>query len=353
MCLYSFVIPVYNVKHDFLNECIDSILANNFQDMEIILVDDCSTNGCEKLCEKYTLVDNRIRVFHQRNNMGVSMARNIGIAKSIGEWVIFVDSDDWVSENLCEKVSGLISEDTDIIIYSACRESVNESYLFGTSDKRVDYIKSESLGGNKCNINELSDNLLKQSLKTTHPRYETIKYCWGKAFRKGFIVSKSVTFPDINYCEDIVFMTDAFRKADKVIQIPDRLYHYRVLASSVVNTFRDNALSEQRKFLNLLKEMGKDGKNNDDTIYYAALLSMQICITRFLFNKENKVNILTKYKEAIKYFSEWPYSDIFRHIDCAGMRRSEKIKAILIKLKLFYFYYLGTEVRKAKTTSYI
>ena len=52
------MIPVYNVKHDFLNECIDSILANNFQDMEIILVDDCSTNGCEKLCEKYTLVDN-------------------------------------------------------------------------------------------------------------------------------------------------------------------------------------------------------------------------------------------------------------------------------------------------------
>ena len=353
MCQYSFIIPVYNVKPDFLEPCIASILANDFADLEIILVDDGSVNGCEKFCDEYAVMDNRIRVFHQRDNMGVSAARNLGIAESAGEWVVFVDSDDWVSNKLCGKVSGVITQDTDIILFSAYRESVNKSYLFGTSDKKVDYLKGGSLEEGQCNICELSDNLLKQSLRISHPRYETVKYCWGKAFRKEFIVTKGIKFPDINYCEDIVFMADVFQKAEKVIQISDRLYHYRVSETSVVNSFRNNALFEQRKFLELLEGIGNTEKNNNETIYYAALLSMQICITRYLFNKENKANIFIKHKKAMNFFREWPYSNVFRYVDCANMKINEKIKAILIKYRLYYLYYLGTEAKKAKTKSYV
>lgn len=356
MSMYSFVIPVYNVKPDFLKQCMESVLSNNCDDLEIILVDDKSTNGCEKLCDEYAAMDHRVKVFHLSDNMGVSAARNIGVEKSAGKWIVFVDSDDWIDKNLCEKLSGSITEDTDIIIFSAYREGANKTYLFGTSDKRVDYRKGDSLHDGRHDTHELSDHLLKQSLKISPAKYETVKYCWGKAFRKEFIVSAGMVFPDINYCEDIVFMADAFQKAKRVIQIPERLYHYRISASSAVNSFRKNAPFEQRRFLDVLKDRNtfdNREKNNDKTIYYAALLSMQICITRYFFNKENKAGILSKHLKAKKYFSEWPYSDVFRHIDCAGMKRNEKIKAILIKHRLYYLYYLGTEVWQAKTKKYV
>ena len=138
-----------------------------------------------------------------------------------------------------------------------------------------------------------------------------------------------------------------FRFAKKVIQIPDRMYHYRVNGASTVNSYRENALSEQKKFLELLNNHIESRNNN--TIYYAALLSMQICITRFLYNKKNKKSLINKHAVAKKYFSDWPYSDVFNHIDCNNMKSKDKWKVRLLKSRLYYLYYLTTEVFKLKS----
>lgn len=352
MCLYSFVIPVYNVKPDFLHQCINSILKNDYDALEIILVDDCSTNGCGALCDKYAEFDRRIKVFHQAGNLGVSAARNLGIVKSLGEWIIFVDSDDWIELNICKVLADSISDDADIIVYSAYRESANSTTFFGTSDEKIVYVsmKIEKGGSATGSVKELSDKLLKQSLKTTFPMFDTIKYCWGKAFNRRFLISKEILFADLDYCEDILFMEQAFHKAGTVIQIPNRLYHYRASASSAVNSYRENVLSEQKKFLSILHEQTK--QHGNDMIYYAALLSMQICITRYFFNRGNKASFIKRHICACKFFSAWPYTDVFRYIDCWKMKRNEKWKALFIKKRLYYIYYLGTEIRKIKSVRY-
>ena len=344
MCQYSFVVPVYNINESFLRKCIDSILSDRTEKLELILVDDHSTNGCELICDEYAEKDNRVRVVHHKNNMGVSSARNTGVATSRGEWIIFVDADDWIEKNSCEILSSVISKDIDIVVFSAFRDSKNGSYPFGVPTGVEYFARTDEQVDNEHSMKELSDKLLKQSLISTHPMYDTLKYCWGKAFRRDFLESAKIRFPQINYCEDIVYMATILQKSKRVVMIPERLYHYRLSATSTVNSYRESALSEQRVFLRLLSEVLDEGDNN---LYYATLLSMEICIARYFFNKERKASIFKKHLEARKAFSKSPFDEVFQHINIAKMKKKEKIKAILIRLRLYSLYYLGTTVKRA------
>ncbi len=344
MCRYSIVIPVYNVKPDYLRKCVESILQDPADDLDVIIVDDKSANGCDVVCDEYGASDKRVRVLHQPKNRGVSEARNLGIRESYGEWIVFVDSDDWLESGSLQRISKYISADTDVIIFSAVCESMNSKFRYGVSDGVVVYTENQL----DHNIRELRDKMLKQDLISTHPMFDTVKYCWGKAFRREFLTENEINFPNLNYCEDIVFMCRVFQKASKIVQIPEYLYHYRMTENSAVNSYRPNAMTEQKAFVSLMQEVGKD----TDIIYYAALLSMQVCLIRYFYHKENKRNIINKHTEAKNFFAEYPYSEVFEHVKCSEMKRTERVKALLIKNKLYYLYYMGTNIRKIKVVRY-
>ena len=103
--LVSIIVPVYNVK-PYLNRCVDSLLGQSYQNMELLLVDDGSTDGSETLCDEYAAQDARVRVLHKKNG-GLSDARNAGVDAAAGEYLSFVDGDDWVSAVLkrCSRAS--------------------------------------------------------------------------------------------------------------------------------------------------------------------------------------------------------------------------------------------------------
>ena len=109
----SIIIPVYNAAK-FLHKCINSILAQTFQDFEILLINDGSTDESGAICDRYTLTDNRIRVFHKENG-GVSSARNIGLRNACGEWIYFVDSDDTIYNDCLETLISQTSDDVDCV----------------------------------------------------------------------------------------------------------------------------------------------------------------------------------------------------------------------------------------------
>lgn len=100
--MVSVVIPIYNVAQ-YLSQCVDSVLSQSYQDLEIILVDDGSTDECPKICDDYQQKDVRIRVVHKENG-GLSDARNAGMKKATGEWTLFVDSDDWIDQEAIAKL---------------------------------------------------------------------------------------------------------------------------------------------------------------------------------------------------------------------------------------------------------
>ena len=101
----SIIVPVYNCEN-YINKCIESILSQSYPYFELLLIDDGSTDKSGEICDKYKSIDSRIKVFHENNN-GVSYARNLGISNSIGEYIAFVDSDDWVEPDY---ISSLITE---------------------------------------------------------------------------------------------------------------------------------------------------------------------------------------------------------------------------------------------------
>lgn len=344
MCFCSYIVPVYNVFPEYLQQCLDSILCEKDIPIEVILVDDASSNGCERLCDDYAAKDARVKAHHLVLNKGASNARNTGIQLSTGEWIVFVDSDDWVETNISRRLSEEACDDVDVIVFSAYKDKPNESIPYGTAEKKTIF----SISQGDLKVHEICDHLLKQSLQSTHPMYDTVKYTMGKAYRREFLLKNNILFSKLDYCEDIVFTMGAFRKAQKVIQLPDRFYHYRDSQTSVVNSYRVNITNEQHEFLRLL-EAECDSR---DSIYYAALLSMQICIARFFFHKENPSNLIAKHKNARRCFSEWPYTDVFKYVDISNMKRKEKLKALLIKYRMYYFYYLGTQARGKKVATF-
>ena len=97
MPIMSVIVPVYNTEQ-YLHRCIDSILTQTYTDFELLLIDDGSKDKSGDICDEYALKDSRIRVFHKENG-GVSSARNLGLDNAAGEWITFVDSDDWIIES--------------------------------------------------------------------------------------------------------------------------------------------------------------------------------------------------------------------------------------------------------------
>ena len=100
--LVSIIVPVYNAEKT-LNKCVDSILNQTFQDWELLLIDDGSTDRSGELCDEYANKDSRVRVFHKINE-GVSSARNVGLDNAKGQWITFVDADDWIDKNMYQEL---------------------------------------------------------------------------------------------------------------------------------------------------------------------------------------------------------------------------------------------------------
>lgn len=116
MCIpkLSIIVPVYN-SEQYLSRCVNSIVAQGFKDFELLIIDDGSTDSSKELCDKYAKQDNRIRVFHKSNG-GVSSARNLGLDNAQGEWVMFVDSDDWLKPTYLDSLMSFAKNEVDLII---------------------------------------------------------------------------------------------------------------------------------------------------------------------------------------------------------------------------------------------
>lgn len=203
----SIIIPVYNVEK-YLPECIESIIAQDFSDFECLLVDDGSTDGSGALCDSYAARDSRIKVFHQQNQ-GVSAARNRGIAEAMGEWISFVDSDDWLD---CSYLSDLLS--------AQIADWIISGYTIHNTDKITELVPPQQLSFEvgKDFIGIIAHLLESYSLYGP--------YC--KLYRKSIIKLKEIKFNEtISFGEDLTFNFDYLINVRTISCIPKSNYHYR------------------------------------------------------------------------------------------------------------------------------
>ena len=227
---YSFVLPVYNSSR-YLIRCFDSILAQTYQNFEVICVNDGSTDCSAELLNNYARLDKRIRVITQENK-GAFVTRKVGALAAKGEYILFVDPDDWVDKDLCEQIKAKLSErDVDIVQYAPAVESHGQHYESGYVDGMKAFFDRNNdvlEGGNKALIAEcfLHEGIL--------------WHYWGKAIRTDVAKKAFAKMPDIhcNFAEDQIAMFYILYFASTLTNIRDKKYHYR-LGSGISTKQRD------------------------------------------------------------------------------------------------------------------
>lgn len=210
MPLFSIIVPVYNVEK-YLSLCLDSLRNQSFQDIEVICVDDGSTDGSLAIAEMHAALDSRINVFTKANG-GVSSARNFGFEKASGEYVLFIDSDDYMSTNACEVLAGVVKEQSpDIVTFGAncVPEWANYPWL-------------EKCLSPKARVYHGFD----QAVLFEEP---SAPFSWRVSFRRAFLANNNIAFDEsLPLGEDELFLFVAYPCSAKTIFIPDKLYYYRL-----------------------------------------------------------------------------------------------------------------------------
>ena len=230
----SIICPVYNVER-YLNRCIDSILRQTNGDFELILIDDGSPDNSGKICDEYARNDKRIIVIHQPNG-GVSSARNVGLRHAKGEWIAFIDSDDWVDDSFLEPIIGN-DNNTEFIHFGWVREnpktgpvavSIKEKGVFETKD------------------------LFSLSMWSS--------FCWSFFFKNEIIKKYTLSFNEkLKFSEDRLFIMQYATLAQRMRYLDATPYHYYINSESACrskrdpNTFYDD-LNVIESFISFLRE---------------------------------------------------------------------------------------------------
>lgn len=226
--MYSIIIPVYNVE-SYLRECLDSVIAQTYPGWEAICVNDGSTDGSADILKEYANRDDRVKVIEQPNG-GLSAARNTGIRKAQGEYLFFLDSDDWLEENALEVLLKNMDNE-DMVCFSGRRyfEAEKAYHQADVLDKQC-----YASGMDYYNVNALLS------------RDFAFVCVVLRAYKRTFILENGLWFKEGIFHEDNLFTPQVCYYAGMVRQIPDCLYDYRVRESSITTT------SNKKRHLDLL-----------------------------------------------------------------------------------------------------
>lgn len=222
MTKISVIIPVYNTEK-YLPKCIESVITQTFTDIEIIIINDASTDNSLSIIQKFAYSDKRLKYINFEENKGVSVARNCGIDMSNGEYLFFLDSDDWIEKDYLEVMLKTI-EDTDAQIV------MNKNVYSYIDEKSYPY--NFQLGQQK-----IPDNSYIDVVKDTHNVFCGIA---TKLFRKNLIQKYNIKFPEGYIYEDIFFHFVTFAYAEKVYFFKGPSYYYRKTENSITSNMNSD-----------------------------------------------------------------------------------------------------------------
>lgn len=220
--MISVIVPVYNVEN-YVRECIESIIGQTYSDIEVLLIDDGSTDESGHICDAYARKDRRVHVIHKENG-GNTSARKEGIRQCNGDYITFVDADDWVEANMLEQMLEL-GADADIMVFAAYEEYGSFRKVKGSSVAEGIY-SGDKLSG-------LYENMMMNGAFYVHGIPTNL---WGKLFKKNVICDVQLRVSDrITYGEDAACVYPSILHASSVYVSNLPLYHYRIRRDSIVH----------------------------------------------------------------------------------------------------------------------
>lgn len=337
----SVIVPVYNVQK-YLNQCVDSLLAQDMTDYEIILVDDGSTDGSGSICDSYQKANDNVVSIHQKNQ-GVSVARNTGIESAKGKWITFVDSDDWAEPDLLKKAVGKAeSFDADILFFSYITDyedgTGHESRFLdldtGDISAHKDYIEAKAV----------TQFYGKTRIKSGVAAGAT----WGKVIRKEIIDKYELRFPvGVVRAQDTVFWLNAVEHADRIFLTDDYLYHYRLNDSSITRGKKYIRNSEEvfyrlfTEYYKFIETYHKENTAVQDAVYIRTIQAMRWVLEHEIFNKNAGYSFLKKINEFKAFCNNDANKKAIYRAEMTLLSSHSKMMVFLVKRKLYGAYVLA------------
>lgn len=299
--LISVIVPVYNVEK-YLKKCIESIRNQTYSNIEIILINDGSTDNCGLICDEYSKIDDRIKVFHKENT-GQASARNLGIRKANGEFLCFIDSDDYIDNEMIDE------------LYKACiKNNVDISWCDKILEIENNKKSIACICDKECKMTKV-EALRKVLLHDTST-------C-DKLYRKN--IFEEVTFPEDRFFEDIIAIYKIIEKSDYVFHVGKPYYHYYQHSDSTVHKeFHINKMDyayNAKEFYNHICNNYKELREEANAYYILVLTSVIGDLYKYRKNfKKQYEELLDEYKIALNGNLRNQYIPFVKKIMCLFIR---------------------------------
>ena len=260
----SVIVPVYKVE-PYLDRCVESIVNQTYRDLEIILVDDGSPDACPAMCDAWAARDGRVLVIHQENN-GPSAARNAGVKKASGSFILFIDSDDMIPKNFIDTL-----------------------YRASNGDERAVAVSSVKMMGDKFGRDESGTETLDEYQTVSWDKMARLRggwFVWGILYPTKLLLEKEIAFPeDLRNLEDMVWNSIVSMYAEHIIYLPQLPYFYRIRPGSITTKCVDRVWQCESNLLAAEKICGYAEQISSLTGEQAARLLIQrrICVNSAFF----------------------------------------------------------------------
>lgn len=348
--MISVIIPIYN-QEKYIRKCISSVLNQTYGDFEINLIDDGSSDRSADICKEY-LYDSRVKYFFQKN-AGVSVARNLGIENSKGEWLAFIDPDDYIDETYFEKLLNNVSDDVDIVACSCkafYKNNYNENYFFKDS-----FTASSDLEKKKLFL-QLMDCDYGQPQKSI----TAIGVPWGKLYRRKFVKDNGLLFnPLLKRQQDNIFNMWAFKKARNIKYVNELIYFYRMdninnyITSKYDKNAYNNALEFQKERSNFFEIY--DFSDSEINIYYynETFNQMIKVLNSQIMHKESKLTLSEKRRKILEIINNNYFKNAIKKLNISTINiKAYRIVYFAVKIKspmiIFLIWWLKEMVDKLK-----
>ncbi len=334
----SFIVPVYNIEA-YIKDCLASLSTLKAENIEVILVDDGSTDHSGEICEQYAKADHRFTVLHQENR-GLSGARNTGLKHATGEWICFVDGDDEVEANFTEKLSWPAYQACDVVFFRLSRRDssgvVQKQYNDNYSGKLKETAYTEWLRILLDADWKAPSNIIPQTLPLAE--------AWCKMYRRQFLIDNNILFPEQlkTTQEDICFNSTICLCHPSLYVENIYAYIYRYVSTSIMHRYSpevsNRTMYAYQYIASRINNNPETKGEYDNFLYLRAIRNFLICCAMDFFHPQNPNNEKVRKKAFLALRNHEIYQKAFDRGDIKSIRPSVRIGAILCKYKLFKLY---------------
>lgn len=321
---FSIIVPIYKVEK-YLRKCVDSILEQSYKNYELILVDDGSPDNCPQICDEYAKKDSRVHVIHKKNG-GLVAARNTGVLAATGEYICYVDGDDWISKELLQTImdKAISKYEPDMVVFSAVRQF---------EDKQVEIPKGATEGF--YNKEKLEKEVYPYMMYDCRKPFCTgliFPVAWNKIFKRELLTKHYCTEERIRMGEDNAFVFECLYYSNNVYFCEDVLYYYNQLNMGSMTNNYDPTRFENNRLLTEYIDSKLGGKNNIIDAQINAFKAYWLIMAVFHEIKSNQP-ILKSAKHIRKNIRD---NNTLKGIKLRGLPKSAQAFIILLKCNFIF-----------------